>query len=369
MKKSMLASIAVILLMGMLVLSACGGSSSAGGGTAPASSGGASSGASGGAAAGTGTPAAPAFEKQVLKMGTSIFPVNGVHIHYQAMELLKEEIEKATNGLIEIELYHSGQLGTERDLVEGLENGTFQLGYVYSVLGTMVEDYNIYDMPFLFKNMDHFAAVSQSDIARDMGKKLEAFNLKYISQGSASNPFHLSNNVREIHTVADVNGLKIRAQESPFFLETLSTLGAQAVPMAWGEVYTALQQGVIDGVTTIYTGYYTAKVNEVQKYLSELSIFYSPAWCLANMDWWNSLPEEIQQQIQEGADKAMVRHYADNVKQDGEMKDLVKDSMIITEPADIDMQGFIDAVQPMYVKYDGQYGDLLNAIKAMGDNL
>jgi len=314
------------------------------------------------------TQSAPAPQKQVLKFGTSITPINGKHIHWQAMQFLDEEINKATNGLIDFELYPSAQLGGERDYVEGLSMGTFKFGLPYSIIGTIVDEFNVYDMPYLFKDFNHFAKVARSDLVFELGKKLEAKKIKFLGMGSASGPYHISNNARTIKTVADIKGLKIRAMESPLILDSINTLGAQAIPMAWPEVYTALKQKTIDGVCTINTGFWSAKLYEVQKYASELEMFYSPSFVLCNLDWYNSLPKELQDGLQKGVKAALERHYVDCVKQDEEIKqELKKLGMVYTEKKDIDIKAFKEAVKPVYQKYDAKYGELVRKIQAMGE--
>lgn len=350
MKKIGIILIAALLVISMVALSGCGGKQESQ----------TQSGQAGGSA--------DDFEKQVLKFGTTITPVNGQHIHWQHMEFLKEEISKATNGKIDFELYPSGQLGGERDYVEGLTMGTFKFGLPYSIIGTIVDEFNVYDMPYLFNDFDHFVKVCKSDLVKELGKKLEEKNIKFLGMGSASGPYHISNNTRPVKTVADMKDLKIRAMESPYILDTINELGAQAIPMAWTEVYTALQQKTIDGVCTINTGYWSSKLYEVQKYVSELGIFYSPAFVVCNLDWWNSLPTEIQEQVQQGVDAALERHYVDCAKQDEEIKEeLKKLGMEYTEAEEIDIQGFKDAVKPVYEKYNAKYGDLISQIKAMGE--
>lgn len=345
MKRLCAVLLALVLVLGV-VLTGCGGKAPA---PAPAPA-----------------PAAP--QKQVLKFGTSITPINGKHIHWQTMEFLKEEISKSTNGIIDFELYPSAQLGGERDYVEGISMGTFKFGLPYSIIGTIVDEFNVYDMPYLFNDFNHFAKVAKSDLVKELGKKLEAKKIKFLGMGLASGPYHVSNNTRSIKTVADMKGLKIRAMESPMILETFNTLGAQAIPMAWPEVYTGLKQKTIDGVCTINTGYWSAKLYEVQKYASELEMFYSPAFVLCNLDWWNSLPKDLQDQVQKGVDAALERHYADCVKQDGEIKaELKKLGMVYTDKKDIDIKAFREAVKPVYAKYDAKYGDLIRKIQAMGE--
>jgi tripartite ATP-independent transporter DctP family solute receptor len=307
------------------------------------------------------------FEKQVLKIGSTITPVNGKHIQWQTLEFLDEEINKATNGLIDLELYPSGQLGGERDVLEGLSMGTFKIADPYSVMGTISDIYNVFDMPYLFRDYDHFVAVCKSDIPIEMGKTLEAHNIKYLGMGSASGPYHLSSADRPIKTPADLKGLKIRAMDSPFILDAINALGAQAVPMAWTEVYTGLQQHTIDGVCTINTGYYTAKLYEVQKHIAELGMFYSPTFIVANLDWFNSLPKELQEGLQEGVTKAMERHYIDCAQQDKEVKQKLIELGVSYTDDEIDHQAFRDAVKPVYEKYQDKYGEWIEKIQAIGE--
>ncbi|MDR2089056.1 MAG: TRAP transporter substrate-binding protein [Clostridiales Family XIII bacterium] len=348
----------VLLVICTLVLSACGGSNDSGSAEDAAET-----------PATTGETESPEnFEKQTLQIGTTITPIDGKHIQWQTLEFLDEEINEATNGLIDLELYPSGQLGNEREVLEGLTMGTFKIADPYSVMGTISDIFNVYDMPYLFEDFDHFVNVCRSDLAKEMGKTLEAHNIKYLGMGSASGPYQISNNTREVKLPKDLNGLKIRAMDSPYILDSINALGAQAIPMAWTEVYTGLQQKTIDGVCTINTGYWSAKLYEVQKYVSELDMFYSPTWIVANLEWFNSLPVEIQEGIQKGVDAAMERHYVDCVEQDAALKEeLVRLGMTYTNKDEIDIQAFKEAIQPVYEKYQSRYGDVIEQIRAMAN--
>lgn len=357
-RKYLLVLIAVLMTFSLVMFTACGGSDTTDQGT--------DSNTDSNSAAQSDNE--PAFEKQVLKIGTTVTPVDGRHIQWQTLEFLDEEINKATNGLIDLELYPSGQLGSEREVLEGTSMGTFKIADPYSVLGTVSDVFNVYDMPYLFNDLDHFVKVCKSDLAKEMGKTLESANLKYLGMGSASGAYQISNNSRELKAASDIKGLKIRTMDSPMELDAVNALGAQAIPMAWTEVYTALQQKTVDGVCTINTGYWTAKLYEVQKYISELRIFYSPTWIVVNLDWYNSLPPELQEGLQKGVDAAMERHYEDCAKQDEEVKQMLIDlGVVYTDEEDIDIQSFRDAVQPVYEKYDAQYGDIIRQIQEMGN--
>jgi tripartite ATP-independent transporter DctP family solute receptor len=350
MKRTSKTLLALVLIVSLIGLTACGGQTET-----PSDS---NSG---------GTASLDNFEKQVLKIGTTVTPVNGKHIQWQTLEFLDEEINKATNGLIDLELYPSGQLGGERDVLEGLTMGTFKIADPYSVMGTISDVFNVFDMPYLFNDYEHFVKVCRSDIPIEMAKTLEAHNIKYLGMGSASGPYHISTSNTPIKTPADLKGLKIRAMDSPLILDSINALGAQAVPMAWTEVYTGLQQNTIDGVCTINTGYYTAKLYEVQKHVGEIGMFYSPTFIVANLDWFNSLPKELQEGLQEGVTKAMERHYVDCLEQDAEVKQKLIELGVSYTDDEIDHQAFRDAVKPVYDKYYEKYGEWIDKIRALGE--
>ncbi|NMA13841.1 MAG: TRAP transporter substrate-binding protein, partial [Clostridia bacterium] len=284
---------------------------------------------------------------EVLKVGTSFTPIDGKHVIYQIMEFLEEEVEKETNGKFDLELHHSGQLGQERDFIEGISMGTYKFGTACSVFGNLSDAYNVFDMPYLFKDFDHFARVCRSDIAKDLGKTLEKENIVVLGTGLSGGKYHVSNSVRPIKTVADMKGLKIRTMESPLILETMNALGASAIPMAWSDVYTGCQQGTIDGVCTVNPGFLSIKLHEVQDYLSQLGITYSPQLVIANKQWWDGLSEEDRTAIQTAVDRAMERHYEDMKVQEDQMKQNLIDTGLIEvlDQEDIDIEGFRKAVE------------------------
>ena len=298
------------------------------------------------------------------KTGIAAAPVNGRHPIYQALLFLDEEISTATGGKYGVEIFHSGQLGGERDIMEGVQLGTYKFGAVPSSYTAALSDiFLILELPYLFKDYDHFIRVLRSDIGKEMLATLEDHNL--VGLGFCINGIYsLCNGKRPVLKASDLGGLKIRAMDAPIQLECVNTLGGRGVPMAWGEVYTGLQQGTIDGVLTINSGFSSARLFEVNKHLTMLQIFMLPSPILVNKDYWESLPEADRAQIMEGVRKAEDRHYVDFLAQDDEALDICKKEgmQIVTE---FDRASFETALEPVYEKYQGEYGDIVRRIRAM----
>ncbi len=265
---------------------------------------------------------------------------------------------------MEIDLFDRGPLGNERDLIEQLMYGS--VDFVVSASApwaNFVPDMMVFDLPFLFRDRPHAYAVLDGPIGMEIGNKLSNEGLMFL--GFWENGFrHVSNSRREVHTPADMKGLKIRLMENPIHLATFSALGALPTPMAWPEVFTALQQKTIDGLENSPVIYITANLFEVQKYLSLTGHFYSPSVFTTNTANFENLPEHIRNIILECAEDAKNYERKYHEDSDDDYLNQMRDKgMIITE---VDKQPFIDAVAPLYEEYGKklQIEDKLKAIIA-----
>ncbi len=281
------------------------------------------------------------------------------HPYQLAMEKFKKDVEAKTNGKVEIELYHSGQLGNERELIEQVMYGA--VDFIVSASApwaNFVPDMMAFDLPFLFRDRPHAYAVLDGPIGQKIGSKLSDEGLLFL--GFWENGFrHASNSTRPVKTPADLKGLKIRLMENPIHLATFSALGALPTPMAWPEVFTALQQGTIDGLENSPVIYITANLFEVQKHISLTGHFYSPSVFTANEANFKALPADIQKIILECAEdaKQFERKYHEE-SDDEYLAQMRAKGMVITE---VDKQPFIDAVAPLYK----EFGDKLKITEVL----
>ena len=254
-----------------------------------------------------------------LKLGHAVAPEHPYHLG--AMKFA-ELVAQKTGNRVKIDVYPSTQLGNERDMVEGLQLGTIDLVVTSTgPLGGFVPKMFVVDLPFLFRDREHAYKVLDGPIGREL---LQAFAAKGI-KGLAfwENGFRqITNNVRPIEKPEDLKGIKIRTMENKVHLAAFRAFGASPTPMAWSEVYTALQQKTIDGQENPMAIIYHQKIYEVQKYLALTGHFYSPTPLLMSLKVFNALPRDIQKIMLDTALECAT--YERNLLRDSEAKQLAE---------------------------------------------
>jgi len=211
---------------------------------------------------------ATGLEAKTLKLGHAL--PGGDHPYQQGAEKFAQIVAEKTGGRYKVQVFNSGQLGGERDMVEGLKIGTIDLAIAASAIaGAVANERSVFllDVPYLFKDYDAITRVAEGDIGREMAKnwpKAGFRNMAYFIAG-----FHqLDNSKKPIRTPNDLKGLKIRAIPSKSSQLMIEALGPSAVPMPFPEVYTGISQGIVDGFANSMTTIYTAKYYEVAPYIS-----------------------------------------------------------------------------------------------------
>ena len=305
----------------------------------------------------------------VWKVGTSAGLVNGKHVIYDLILKIEEEVEAATDGRYQIETYHSSQLGSDRDTIEGTVMGTYQMTVVPGTFcGAYVDEFNVFEFPYLFESSDHFFDTMESDVAAEIGAKLEEYDLHWLGNGM-NGILSVMNSKREIRTIDDFKGLKLRVIDSPMQVGAMECLGAQGTVVNWGETYTACQQNTIDGVITTGSGFLSGKIHEVSKHHTAANIFMTPISVVMNLDYWNNLPAEDQQLIQDAVTRALQWHRETAV--DGLNADLstsIEEGGLTNVTYDeFDHDAAIAAMDPLYAKDDEQYGTLFERVRAIAD--
>jgi len=304
-------------------------------------------------------PPAPC-QTWTFKLGNSTAPD---HAYNVGARKYAELVAQRTGNKVKIDIYPATQLGSERDLVEGLQLGTVDLCVTSTgPLGGFVPQIFVVDLPFLFRDKAHAYKVLDGPIGKSL---LDAFTDKgIIGMAFWENGFrHITNNVRPIEKPEDLKGIKIRTMENKIHLASFRAWGASPTPMAYGEVYTALQQKTIDAQENPIAIIYTAKMAEVQKYLALTGHFYSPSPILISAKAYNSLPKDIQKIMVDTALECAT--FERNLLRDEEEKQLVElkaKGMVVSTP---NKKPFQDAAASVYKDFEAQFGkDLVAKIMA-----
>jgi tripartite ATP-independent transporter DctP family solute receptor len=212
-------------------------------------------------------------------------------------------------------------------------------------------DFMIFDLPYIFKDRDEAFKTMDGEVGTEILKSLEPKGIKAL--GFWENGFrHISNNKKSITHPEDVKGMKIRTMENPIHQATFKTLGATPTPMAWSEVFVALQQGVIDGQENPLVIMYTTKLYEIQKYISLTGHFYSPAVCMISKQIFDSFPTEIQEAIIKAEKEARDYERQFSAKLDEQLvESLKKEGVTIIE---VDKEEWKNACAPVYDQFKSQ---------------
>lgn len=258
------------------------------------------------------------------------------HPYHLMLQKWADLMKEKSNGAIQMDVFPSSQLGNERDIIEGIQMGTIDTTLVSTTpVSGFAKDLLVFDLPFLFKNRDEAYAVLWGPI----GKRIMAGMEKdgFIGLGFMENGFlNIENSTRPVIHPADLKGLKIRTQENPIQLKTHQVLGANPLPMALGEVFTALQTKTIDGVALSWGVVGPQKIYEVVKYLSETSHFFVPSPLFMSKKTWDPLPEDIKKIVRETAKEACEYGVEITVNNEEAIKKMVKEKGVIVDKVDVE---------------------------------
>jgi len=353
----------VILIALTLILAGCGsgGSGGSGGGSTGGSGSGSGAAGSAGSSGGSGGGGSAPAQVKTMKIGVVMPKERSIT---QALYKFAEWVDEKTNGSVKVEIYPDGVLGGDRDVLEGLQLGTIEgTSLSTGLVAAHVPEFNVFDLPFLFENEQRAWAVLDGPIGQEMLDKLPDVGL--IGLNYWENGFrHLTNSVRPVRTPDDVKGLKIRTLENQLHVDAWKTLGALPTPMAYNELYTALQQQVVDGQENPPGNITTAKFYEVQDYLTLTGHIYNAQPLLVSKIFWDKLTPQEQQALREAADQARDLQRELNAKENEESLNFLREQgMNIIELTPQEKKAFQDALAPIYDQYGPSVGvDLLNRI-------
>ena len=275
-----------------------------------------------------------------------------------------ELVKQKSKGDIEIKVFPSSTLGTQKELIEGLIYGTVDMTLTGTAeLGTFEPKMAIFDMPFLFKDRAH-AYKALDTVGMELAKPLEAKGLKmlgYMENGIR----HMTNNTRPIKAPADMKGLKIRVMNNKVYVEMMKSLGASPTPMSLAELYSGMQAGVVDGQENPSAHIFTKRFYEVQKYASLTGHAYSAEPVLISMATWKKLKPEQQAIIQSAATESIAWQRKLSETEDSEFWDKIKKTGKI-DVITVDRKPFMDATEAVYKQLAKRVGqDNLDKIRAL----
>ncbi len=297
----------------------------------------------------------------VLKLGHDLDQSSTVH---RAMVYMSERLQELSDGTMRIDVYASGQLGPERELIELLQIGSLAMTKVSAgPMENFVPEMQIFSIPYVFHDHDHFWRFLESDLGRELlasGDHVRLRGLGYYDAGSRS--FYTVN--RPVHTPADLAGQRIRVLESQTAMRMVRELGGSPTPISWGELYTALSQGVVDGAENNPPSFHLSRHYEVARYYTLDEHTAIPDVVLISSYIWNNLTEQQQQWLQQAMDESAVYQRA-------LWAEATAEALAIVEAAGVeiiypDKTLFMERVRPMHEAFRGQpVYDLIQTIQAM----
>ncbi|WP_375688293.1 TRAP transporter substrate-binding protein [Pseudooceanicola sp. LIPI14-2-Ac024] len=268
----------------------------------------------------------------------------------EGVKAMGEALKESTDGKICIEIFASAQLGEEKDTIEQTQFGVIDLNRVsLGPFNNIIPETQVPSLPYIFRSVDHMHDVMDGEVGQEI---LDAFaehdliGLAFYDGGSRS----FYNSQKPITSIEDLAGLKFRVMQSDMFVDMVSALGANATPMPYGEVYSSIQTGVIDGAENNWPSYDTSGHYEVAKYYTLDQHLMVPEVLVMSKMSWDKLSEEEQAAVREAAKKSVEVQRELWAAQEKASEDRIRaaGNEVIT---DIDKQPFIDAMGPVYEKY------------------
>nr|WP_314258089.1 TRAP transporter substrate-binding protein [uncultured Devosia sp.] len=275
-------------------------------------------------------------------------------------ELLKEK----TDGRYAVEVFHSAQLGQEADTIEQTQFGVIDMNRIsIGAFGTQVPEATVTQLPYIFRSADHFHNVLDGPIGEEIlaaFDKVDVVALAFYDGGARS----FYNSEKPINSPADLAGMKLRVMQSDIFVDMVGALGGNATPMPYGEVYSAIETGVIEGAENNYPSYDTAGHAEVAKYFSLDEHLMVPEVLVVSKVIWDGLTPEDQALFREAAKESVAHQRELWTAKEAESKAAVE--ALGATINEVDKQPFIDAMGPVYEKYvtDPALIELVERIRA-----
>ncbi|MDL4840366.1 TRAP transporter substrate-binding protein [Aquibacillus rhizosphaerae] len=303
-----------------------------------------------------------AAESKELKLAHNLSEDHPIHT---ALTTFAESVEEKTDGTVTMEIFSNGVLGSEKEVLEQVQSGAVDMTKVSAgALESFSNQYSVFSLPYIFTSQEHYRNVMESDVVDGIYQSTSDngfVGLSYFDSGARS--FYTKDT--PIETPEDLNGLKIRVMDSPTAIEMVNLLGGTPTPLPYGEIYTALQQGVIDGAESNPTALTTGKHGEVAKAFSYSEHTIIPDILIVSTKTWDSLTDEQKQAFNEAANEARESH---TELWDAAIEEAVNEAKEMgVEFNEVDKAPFIEAVQPLHDEFseDAEIAEIINQMKEL----
>jgi tripartite ATP-independent transporter DctP family solute receptor len=289
---------------------------------------------------------------------------NAAHPYQKGYEKFKEIIEARSNGEVEVQIFPNAQLGSEEEVNQMIKMGTVAVNTASTGgLAGFVPEIELFNLPFIFRDLDHFYKVVDGPVGKRIGKSIEdRLNCVFLGWWY-SGIRNAWNNKVEVKSPADLKGLKIRTMGSPIFVDTWNALGAQATPMSFGELYTGLQQGVVDGAECDMVDLWVEKFYEVTKYVSFTKHMFLANVLIMSKKQYDKFPPAIQTAIWEAAEAAKMAERKALEDMTNTLQSQLEEKGL--KFINVDQKPFIDGVEGVYQKNAEKVGgmELINMVQ------
>ena len=263
-----------------------------------------------------------------------------------------EEFARRANAKLgnkaKVVVYGSSQLGGDKELLQKLKLGTVDMALPSTVMSSEADLFGVFEMPYLVKDRAHMAKIEKEVFWPKIAPEAEKKGLKVIAVWE-NGYRHITNSKRPINMPADLQGIKLRVPEGKWRVKMFQTYGANPSPMKFSEVFTALQTGVMDGQENPYTQIYSAKFQEVQKFLSVTGHVYTPGYVTVGSRKWAGLPADVRKVLEDTAKETQAFVYAEAEKGDNELLGKLRAAgMQVNTP---NKDAFVAASKPVYDEF------------------
>lgn len=282
-----------------------------------------------------------------------------------AVENMGKRLDAATNGRIKIQTFPGAVLGQEKEAVEQTQLGAIQLARIsLGVIGPVVPEVDVFNMPFVFRDINHMRKVIDGAVGQDLLDKVTASPARLVGLGWMDGGSRSLYTKKPVRTPADLKGVKVRMMGNPLFVDTMNAMGGNGISMAYGEVFTALQTGVIDGAENNPPSYFTANhFNAGAKYYTQTNHLIIPEILVMSKVAWDKLSDADKALIKRAAREAQMDQRALWDKSVEEYTGKLKAAGV--EFINVDNKPFYDATAPVRAKYGAKFGDLMQRIAAV----
>lgn len=251
-------------------------------------------------------------------------------------------------GKLKVVVYGSSQLGGDKELIQKVKLGTVDMAVPSTVMTSEVDQFGLFDLPYIVKDRAHMARIEKEVFWPSLAPLAEKKGLKVLAVWENGSR-HITNNKHPIKLPADLKGIKLRVPEGKWRVKMFQEYGANPSPMKFSELFTALQTGVMDAQENPFTQIYSAKLQEVQKYLSLSGHVYTPAYAIVGLRKFNALPADVRQVLEQTARETQAYVYETAAKDETELLTKLKQAgMQVNE---VDKDAFIAASRPIYDEF------------------